>query len=166
MSVAVSVRRNSLNNSDEAAEARHADLRARAVETLALTDRRGYGVAVEAFARLFYQGAVAPEEILPVLRSSAGMAVVDGLVVRLDRVLAVREMLRRQAAHTENGARAEALAADFAGRLLATCPLVRSVCLTGSAASGGFDPSDDVDLNLIVRDGAKYTVYLWSLALS
>lgn len=75
-------------------------------------------------------------------------------------------MHSRQATHLKHAADAEALAYDFAARLVSTCPLVKSVSLTGSIASGGFQPGDDVDLNMVTVPGAKYTVYLWALALS
>lgn len=143
-----------------------ADLDERVLETASLTDRRGYGVTLSDFARLLYKGPAPADEVAAAIERIPTLALISGLVVRRDREPLVPEMVARQASHRAHAADAERLAHDFVGRLTSSCPLVRSVSLTGSMSSGGFHPGDDVDLNLVVRDGAKYTVYLWSLALS
>jgi len=143
-----------------------ADLSLRIEETLQLMDRRGYGVPVDEFARLLYGGPVPPGEVRAALANAAGASLVNGLVVRSDRAPDVAKMLERQGKHRTHAPDAQAIAEDYAGNLVAACPLVRYVSLTGSTASGGFDPRDDIDLNMVVRDGAKYTVYVWSLASS
>ncbi len=140
-------------------------LEARVRAMLELTDRRGYGIPLEEFGRLLYGGPAPPEEVGAAVARLEDAAVVEGHVVKADRAPLVPSMIARRESHRRHEAQARALAEDFAGRLVATCPLVRSVSLTGSMASGGFDPRDDIDLNLVVRDGAKYTVYLWALAL-
>lgn len=142
-----------------------ASLEARVAEMLELTDRRGYGIPLEEFGRLLLGGPGPGAYVGAAAMRVPGAAVVDGHVVRADRAPFVASMIARRDSHRIHEAQARALAEDFAGRLVSTCPLVRSVSLTGSMASGGFDPRDDIDLNLVVRDGAKYTVYLWSLAL-
>ena len=134
-------------------------------EMIELTDRRGYGIPLDEFGRLLYGGPAPVSDLAAAVARIPGAAVVEGHVVRSDRAHLVPSMVDRRESHRMHEAQARALAEDFAGRLVSTCPLVRSVSLTGSMASGGFDPRDDIDLNLVVRDGAKYTVYLWSLAL-
>ncbi len=67
-----------------------------------------------------------------------------------------------------NGSRngdATTIAQQFAKSLLRICPLVDCVALSGSAATGGYMPADDVDLDLFVRDHAKYLTYAIALAL-
>lgn len=134
-------------------------------DMLDLTDRRGYGIPLEDFGRLLYGGPAPAADIARAVQRVRGAALVEGHVVRADRAHLVPSMLARRESHRANAAQALALAEDFAGRLVSSCPLVRSASLTGSMASGGFDPRDDIDLNLVVRDGAKYTTYLWALAL-
>ena len=143
-----------------------AALRARIEETAALTDRRGYGVDLARFSRLLYGGPAQPSEVARVLEGISDLALVEGLVIHRDRTGQQAMMRSRQATHAKHAPDAEALAYDFAARLVSSCPLVHSVSLTGSMASGGFDPGDDVDLNIVAARGAKYTVYLWALALS
>ncbi len=49
---------------------------------------------------------------------------------------------------------------DFVRTLAAAAPFIRGVSIAGSLASGGFRPSDDVDLNLIVEDGHRHLAYV------
>src|SRR5439155_1243699 len=53
-----------------------------------------------------------------------------------------------------------AMTLDFVRTLVAAAPFIRSVSIAGSLASGGFRPSDDVDLNLIVDDGHRHLAYV------
>ena len=142
------------------------DLEARILETAQLMDRRGYGVTLEHFARLLYGGSETPADVRASLGTIHHLSMEDGLVIRNDRRGEADGMRSRQATHLKHAAEAEVLAHDFAGRLVSSCPLVKSVSLTGSMASGGFDPGDDVDLNIVAANGAKYTVYFWALLLS
>lgn len=143
-----------------------AGLAARIRETAVLADRRGYGVPLDDFARNFYGGPVTPDEVLGGIDRVDEVSVVDGVVVRSDRLHLARAAWQRRGSHATHVHVADRIASDFSRRLAATCPLVRCVAVSGSVSSGGFDPRDDVDFNLFVRDGSKYTVYLWSLALS
>jgi len=147
------------------AEGERADLRRRVLETLALTDRRGYGVPLESCCSLFYEGSAPPELVESVIAETPGVALESGLVVRTDRRDLAGLMAERQRNHSGHVPFADTVANDFVGRLVSSCAFVHAVTLTGSATSGGFDPRDDVDLNVFVRDGTKYIVYLWSLAL-
>ncbi len=52
------------------------------------------------------------------------------------------------------------VAESFVEDLIASCPFVRSVALTGSLATGGFDQGDDIDFDLFVDAGTRYTAYL------
>lgn len=52
------------------------------------------------------------------------------------------------------------LAREFASELVRICPFVEAIALSGSLASGGYGPRDDIDFDLIVEPGSKYTCYL------
>jgi hypothetical protein len=142
------------------------ELEARILETAQLMDRRGYGVSLEQFSRLLYGGSAPEAEVAAALAHLPHLSMSEGLVIQTDRRGETGGMRSRQATHIRHAVDAQALANDFAGRLMSSCPLVKSVSLTGSLASGGFDPGDDVDLNIVAANGAKYTVYFWALWLS
>ncbi|MEE9592116.1 MAG: hypothetical protein V3W28_00865 [Thermoplasmata archaeon] len=52
------------------------------------------------------------------------------------------------------------LAEAFCRDLAASCPFVHSVALAGSLATDGFAPGDDIDFDLFVDTGTRYTTYL------
>lgn len=66
----------------------------------------------------------------------------------------------RVSSHREHEAEAQEIALRYARDLVRGCPLVTSVALSGSLASGGYGPRDDIDFDLIVKPGTKYTSYL------
>lgn len=52
------------------------------------------------------------------------------------------------------------IARAYARDLMRACPALDCVALSGSLASGGYGSEDDIDFDLIVRPGTKYTCYL------
>jgi hypothetical protein len=60
----------------------------------------------------------------------------------------------------------EALAMDFVSEYTSFCPFIRCMAIAGSMASGGFSEDDDIDFNIFVEKGCKYTVYLSGILLS
>ncbi len=56
------------------------------------------------------------------------------------------------------------VAARFTEQLVARCPWVKVVLVSGSLGGEAFVPSDDIDLNLVVEDGSKYLTYALALA--
>jgi predicted nucleotidyltransferase len=49
------------------------------------------------------------------------------------------------------------VAEEYVRDLVRLCPWIRCVLLVGSAATGGVTKGDDLDLNIVVADGKKYT---------
>lgn len=60
---------------------------------------------------------------------------------------------------------AKTIAEDFARDLVRLCPFVDCVALSGSASSGGYVPTDDIDFDIFVPDGTKYLTYALALSL-
>src|SRR2546429_172329 len=73
---------------------------------------------------------------------------------------AVPAILRRAGSHDEHAARCLPVTLNFVRALVRICPYVLSVSIAGSLASGGFLPSDDVDLDLVVEDGHRHLAYV------
>lgn len=61
--------------------------------------------------------------------------------------------------------KARAVAEAFASQLVRACPFVDCVALSGSVATGGYVPTDDIDLDLFVLDGTKYIAYAIALGI-
>ena len=66
----------------------------------------------------------------------------------------------RAVAHDADAAHYLQMTMRFVRTLVAVAPFIRSVSVAGSLASGGFQASDDVDLNLIVDDGHRHLAYV------
>lgn len=64
------------------------------------------------------------------------------------------------------GNRYEAEARRFAGEYATLCPFIRCIAIAGSVASEGFSEEDNIDFNIFVEQGCKYTVYLFGILLS
>ena len=136
------------------------DVESRAAETLALMHRWGYTPAVDALAASLLGGSVSGEHLKAHIAGSSRVRVEDGFAYLPGHEHLLEGSRRRVASHqTLNGA-ALAVAQEFTRDLVRVCPYVECVALSGSVASGGYGPADDVDFDLIVRSGTKYTSYL------
>src|SRR5207248_10249413 len=88
------------------------------------------------------------------------LAFAENLVLDCDAVSYARAISSRAQGHDAESRAYVAMTRDFVRTLVAVAPFIRSVSIAGSLASGGFRPSDDVDLNLIVDDGHRHLAYV------
>lgn len=127
---------------------------------MALVERRGYALPAQRLAELCLGGATAEAEVLAAVASSSSLRVAHGLVLGPGLLPSAHKIADRARAHREYaGAYLEATSA-FVQALVRTSPYVLGVAIAGSLASGGFLESDDVDLNLIVKDGHRHMAYV------
>ncbi len=122
--------------------------------------RWGYAPRIETLASQLLGGPVSPEQLGRLLASRDSFALDDGFVSLRgfeDLIPRSRERIQSHGA-LEAGARDTARA--FARDLIRSCPFLGCVALSGSLASGGYGPHDDLDFDLIVDPGTKYTTYL------
>ncbi len=137
----------------------------RTVRTLEVMHRWGYAPTLERLAEDLLGGSLSTEELRSALTRMSDITTEQGFVcLRSHESLLEKSKRRVESDKALNGA-AHAIAQEFASDLLRICPLVDCIALSGSAASGGFDATDDVDFNVFVRDGAKYLTYSLALLL-
>jgi hypothetical protein len=141
-------------------------LRRRIRETAALFGRRRYAPPVDVFSHCLVGGAESPERVQVALESMPDFSLREGFVVARGAEVDLKHCQERRASHVLHREKMLAEAVEFTRDLVRTLPAVRAVCLTGSLASGGFLPADDIDFNLFVDDNAKYATYLTSFLLS
>jgi hypothetical protein len=134
-------------------------LESRVVRTARIADRRGFCFHHEDLARWLHGGPGSPAEVARATLASPRLSLRDGFVALRGRESLVALSRRRREAHSTQRGVGPALASEFARRLAADCPFVRSVALCGSHATGGAVPGDDVDVNLLVEDGTKFVSY-------
>ncbi len=90
----------------------------------------------------------------------------DGICCLKGRENLIPETRRRLLRNGIVGKRYEAEARRFAGEYATLCPFIRCIAIAGSVASDGFSEEDDIDFNIFVEQGCKYTVYLLGILLS
>ncbi len=132
----------------------------RAEDTLLLMHRWGYAPSVSALADGLLGGAVEEETLLDALGSSDSVRCVDGFVCLRGWDHLIDPSRQRTLMHRLRNGEARSIALEFARDLVSLCPFVEAIALTGSVASGGYRPGDDVDFDLFVRSGTKYVAYL------
>jgi len=128
--------------------------------TVALIERRGYALPASRLAELCLGGATAEAEVLAAVSASRSLRVAHGLVLGPHLLPAGPKIALRARSHREHAGRYLDATLDFVRALVRTSPFVLGVAIAGSLASGGFVESDDVDLNLIVKDGYRHTAYV------
>jgi len=127
--------------------------------------RWGYTPSIETLADELLGGTITQAELRTAIVDDPRFHVVDGFVcLRGFEGLAETSCLRT-ATNRLLGQDARAIAREYARELLRACPIVDCIGMSGSLASGGFGPDDDIDFDLFVEDGAKYLVYAFALAL-
>jgi hypothetical protein len=130
-----------------------------------LTHRWGYAPTIDALSKDLVGGSEDPGELAALLESDPRVRESDGFVCFRGQEGLIEKSRPRVIVNDSTNGDATAIAMDFTKTLLRACPLVDCVALSGSAATGGYIPTDDVDLDIFVRDGAKYLTYALALAL-
>ena len=144
---------------------RTATLAERTIRTLEVMHRWGYAPTVERLAEDLLGGRLSSEDLRPTLARMREITTQEGFVCLRSHESLLEKSKRRVESHKALNGAANAIAEEFASGLLRICPLVDCIALSGSAASGGFEATDDVDFNLFVQDGAKYLTYSLALLL-
>jgi hypothetical protein len=136
------------------------DLAERVAMTLEMVHRWGYAPRVEDLAQQLLGGPASVDQVLSATGGSNVFRVSQGFIALARSAdLLDRSRIRSNRNRIVNG-EARGLAQEFASELSRVCPFVESVALSGSVASGGYVDGDDIDFDLFVRNGTKYTVYL------
>ncbi|MHB8605880.1 MAG: hypothetical protein ACYDCK_11560, partial [Thermoplasmatota archaeon] len=143
-----------------------ADVASRVARTVELIAERGYALTPERLGALALGGRLHADEVLAVVDTDARLALVDGRVVPRERATLAAESRARQESGSTARVAAERLAREYATALRRAAPSVRAVLVSGSLASGGWSPGDDVDVSLVVDDGTKHLCYLVALGVA
>jgi hypothetical protein len=132
----------------------------RVTETLNLFARWGHAVPTERLAALLLGGAEEPAAVQACLDGLEGAVVHRGIVTLRGCEDLLAKTRRRLRAHDAAASVYLQVARAYAADLLRWCPFLQCIALSGSLATGGFEEGDDVDFDLFVRSGTKYTSYL------
>jgi hypothetical protein len=139
----------------------------RAFATLELIERRGFSVRLECLAEWMLGGSVDPVFLERLIAKNEGLFLSNGLVhTQQVNPAMLGRTLERQRLHPSHRLKYWPEVEEFVQRLMKRCPQIHCIALAGSMAAGGFMESDDVDFNLFVEDGTRYTTYLQAALLA
>lgn len=144
--------------------ARAGGTRGRLRETAELFAERGFSVDPERLAALCVGGPVSRSDVMGAL-AAGELVMEDGIAVAPGHPGLAARSRERADRHLMAADRYLREARGFARLVCRLLPFVRAVALAGSLAAGGFQESDDVDLNLLVDDRHRHLAYLLVNAL-
>ncbi|MEK6978538.1 MAG: hypothetical protein AABX40_09140 [Candidatus Hydrothermarchaeota archaeon] len=136
------------------------------LKTLEIADRRGYALTLEQLSDLLYGGRAPREAVMEAIRGLQEVVGREGIYCLEGREALLDRARERRESNEADGKRYATVARAFASEFMALCPFVKSISLAGSLASDGFHEGDDLDFDLLVEDGRKYTTYLLGVLLS
>jgi hypothetical protein len=128
--------------------------------SVALVRRRGYALSPGRLGALCLGGPLAEDEVRWAVAAAGDLAIIDGLVVERESMPRLDQVSTRALRHDLEAPTYIRMTQRFVRVLVAWAPFIRSVCIAGSLASGGFRDTDDVDLNLVVDDGHRHLAYV------
>jgi len=141
------------------------DTESRVIRTLKVMHEWGYAPTLEALSRDLLGGTLPLGDVIQSIEATTDVVVEDGFACLQGHRRLLHESRNRVESHRVLNGAARTIAEEFAREIVRTCPLVDCVALSGSVASGGYAPRDDIDIDLFVKDGAKYLVYALALIL-
>jgi len=120
----------------------------------------GYAPTLEALAANLLGGDVRVPELARAIGLSRVARTADGVAWLRGAEGLVPSSVHRASRNGSLNGHARSVAEAYARELVRHCPFVECVALSGSAASGGYADGDDIDFDLFVARGTKYTTYL------
>ncbi len=132
------------------------DLEERIEGTLDLMASRGYNPSSEHLATKLLGGEADITDVEAAIESAERLDMREGLAfIEGKSYLDMCKM--RLEANSHHQPLYREIAEAYTRELVAACPWIKCVMLVGSVATGGLCAGDDLDLNLVVADGRKYS---------
>src|SRR3989304_408707 len=138
----------------------------RILHTLRIADRRGYGLSIDHLSKILVRGDVPEEEIIKEISAIPGVSHQEGIYCLKGKEALIPETRRRLLSNGEMSEKYGTISNRFASEYASACPFIRCIAIAGSVASGGFSEEDDIDFNIFVERGYRYTAYLFGIFLS
>ncbi len=137
----------------------------RITKTLRLAEERGYNLTIEQLSVKLIGGNVSESTLREILPSLTTIEMECDFVATIGH-LQLEKCKQRRHMNRILQPYYQQIANQFIDEYTRLCPWVTCMLLSGSMASEGLGNGDDIDFDLIVPDGMKYTSYLLGLLLS
>lgn len=139
------------------------DLEERIFRTVAIVDERGYNLSLPKLSEQLVGGLEDPKKIEKAILRSERLSIRDGYVGLNGGIK--DECIARFGQDSELGKIYRKIAKSFCEDLARRNDDIRTIAIGGSLASNGLCKGEDIDLNIVVKDGRKYSIYLLTLYL-
>ena len=137
----------------------------RILKTLKIVEQRGYNLTLEKLSQYLVGGIVSIEKLKEVINKD-GKIEFDGKFVATFGNIKTEKCKQRLIENEKFKDFYLKIAKDYASDFVRMCPFVKCIMISGSLASEGVCKDDDIDLDLIVQDGTKYTSILLAMLVS
>ena len=140
------------------------DIEQRILRTIKLVEERGYGLTLRKLSKGLIGGPIGIDHIRRAVAASDKFSF-DGAFVCVPGSGNVFKCHDRRKSNRTLGPVYLKIAKEYVSELSRLCPWVECIMLSGSAASGGIALGDDLDFDIVTKDGTKFITYLLALAL-
>jgi hypothetical protein len=135
------------------------------LQTLRLAEKRGYNLSLEQLSQQLIGGQIPLPELVPHLNTFNDIDS-DGVFIATKGNLQSEKCRQRQESNRLLQPKYRKIVSEFIEDYLHLSPWIHCILLSGSMASEGIGYEDDIDLDIIVHDGFKYSSYFLALLLS
>jgi hypothetical protein len=136
----------------------------RIITTLRIVEERGYNLTLKTLSENLIGGKVEQEKLEDYVKQMEDVEF-DGFFVATSGHLKAKKCQDRIVTNMRLQKRYHSIVEEFLSDFLKMCPWVHCVLIAGSMASEGLSKGDDIDLDVIVEDGTKYSTWLLGLFL-
>ena len=135
------------------------------LQTLQLAEQRGYNLTLEQLSQQLIGGQIPLSELVAHMHTVDDIDS-DGVFIATKENLQSEKCRQRQESNRILQPKYRKIVSEFIEEYLRLSPWVHCIFLSGSFASEGLGYDDDIDLDIIVHDGFKYSSYFLALLLS
>lgn len=140
-------------------------LNERVVKTLEIVEKRGYNLTLKKLSENLLGGKIDIKKLKYNVRSFKNIDF-DGVFIATLGNLYLKKCMKRRLTNDKLQPIYLKIAEEYSVDYVKFFPRVRCIMTAGSMATEGLGDDDDIDLNIVVQDGSKYTSYLFAILLS
>jgi len=137
----------------------------RIIDTLKIVENRGYNLSIEKLSENLIGGKKSKKEILNEIGNNLDVEY-DGKFIATNGNLKSEKCKKRLQTNNDLQMKYLPIAQEFTQEYIKFCPYTKCVMIAGSMASDGLGVEDDIDLNIVVEEGSKYSSWLLGILLS
>ena len=137
----------------------------RILKTLRIVEERGYNLSLDKLSKYLIGGSISVKDLKREINNIKNIDF-DGNFVATPGNLKTKKCLKKSKTNDKLKIEYLKIAQDFVLDYVNLCPFIECIMVAGSMASDGLGYDDDIDMNVVVKDGTKYYSLLIGILLS